>query len=285
MPGSAVTKAPGKRKTNRLILGGHSFISQLGNEPPPSEEEQAALVAECLDHGITRFDTTYQPERKAVGRALEELGRREEAFLTVWNLFTDFNAGEDTGPVEPYRPHHLALLQEQLRTDFIDAVVIYPSEERSVQEEQEDLVRGWQESGAAGVIGTWNPGPDPSPAFKPGNPYSFMVQPYNVTTPQAGRCFAKAKKLGWETCACSPFVRGWHLDKMAEKGRAAGHNGSEAEIRARLADLLLRYSLYRPDVDMLITAIRRREWVQANAASAARGPLTPGEEKELSALA
>ena len=48
-----------------LILGGHSFIQQLGNDPQPSEATQLAIVAACLDQGITWFDTTYQPERLA----------------------------------------------------------------------------------------------------------------------------------------------------------------------------------------------------------------------------
>jgi aryl-alcohol dehydrogenase-like predicted oxidoreductase len=285
MHGSTLKTAPEGCKTTRLILGGHSFISQLGNEPPPTEDEQAALVAECLDHGITRIDTTYQPERKAVGRTLEALGCRDRFFLNVWNLFTDFKAGEDMGKVEPYRAHHLDLLLEQLRTDFIDEVVIFPSKDRAEQERQEDLVAGWQEAGLVGMIGTWNPGPEIPGTYREDSPYSFVVQPYNVTTPEAGRCFKKAKELGWETWACSPFVRGWHLDIMVEKSLAGDTDGTEAQVRSWLADQLLRYSLYRPDVDVLVTSIRRREWVPANAASASRGPLTPEEEKELLALA
>ena len=41
-----------------LILGGHSFIRQLGSDPLATEEEQAAIVSTCLDRGIRWFDTT-----------------------------------------------------------------------------------------------------------------------------------------------------------------------------------------------------------------------------------
>ena len=56
-----------------LILGGHSFISQLGNDQPASEEEQRSIVQSCLEHGIRWFDTTYRPERVALGKVLDEL--------------------------------------------------------------------------------------------------------------------------------------------------------------------------------------------------------------------
>src|SRR5207245_5590621 len=77
-----------------LILGGHSFISQLGNDPPASEQEQHRIVETCLDHGIRWFDTTYQPERVALGNVLHALGRRGEATILAWNFFTDFSPGD-----------------------------------------------------------------------------------------------------------------------------------------------------------------------------------------------
>ena len=58
----------------KLILGGHTFISQLGSDPALSSEQQTAIVAECLAQGITTFDTTYLPERVAPGKMLHQLG-------------------------------------------------------------------------------------------------------------------------------------------------------------------------------------------------------------------
>jgi hypothetical protein len=66
----------GRASDVALILGGHSFINQLGNDPATSEQEKNAIVEACLNRGIRRFDTTYQPERIAVGKILERLGRR-----------------------------------------------------------------------------------------------------------------------------------------------------------------------------------------------------------------
>jgi hypothetical protein len=96
-------------------------------------------------------------------------------------------------------------------------------------------------------------------------PYSAAVAPYNVTTPDAARTFAEYRARGWETYAVSPFVRGWELERrVTETGRT----------RAETADLLLRYSAFAANVDFLIVAMRRLEWVRANNESWRRGPLS-----------
>lgn len=86
-----------------------------------------------------------------------------------------------------------------------------------------------------------------------------------------------------ETLACSPFVRGWWLDKLAERARQV-HAGEVEDPRGKLADLMLRRSLFAPNVDRLIVAIRRTEWVAANLASASRGAPTAEEDEWLDAL-
>ena len=137
--------------------------------------------------------------------------------------------------------------------------------------------------GTVGRLGTWAPPADADQAFGADNAYSFMVCPRNVTTPGVDAVFASCRRLGWETLACSPFVRGWHLDKMvvAAAGRVAGDG---AEVRARLADLMLRHSLFAPDVDRLIVAIRDPRWVAANAESCRRGPLNQAEQSLLASI-
>src|SRR5437016_5647096 len=69
-----------------LILGGHTFIHQLGSDPPTTPEQQATIVELCLNQGITWIDTTYEPERIALGGVLERLGRRDEAQIIAWNF-------------------------------------------------------------------------------------------------------------------------------------------------------------------------------------------------------
>jgi len=107
-----------------LILGGHSFIDQLGNDPLASKQELHRIVESCLNHGIAWFDTTYQPERVVLGNVLHALGRREEATILAWNFFTDFSPGEPVGEPEYFRPSHIDCILEQLRTTYVDCLVL-----------------------------------------------------------------------------------------------------------------------------------------------------------------
>ncbi len=116
-PQTLPTKAP-------FILGGHSFIPELGNDPAADPEAQMEIVNTCLDRGICCFDTTYEPERVALGHILNELGRRAEAEIIAWNFSQDPNTGKYRVPATPYAPHHHNLMLGQFRTDFIDRLVV-----------------------------------------------------------------------------------------------------------------------------------------------------------------
>lgn len=267
-----------------LALGGHSFINQLGNDPMASEEEQIRIVETCLDHGIVWFDTTYQPERIALGWALAALGRRDEAKIIAWNFFVGFHARGEVGGPTFYQPHHLGLLQEQLQTDFIDALVVHGMSDARENQRQEELAASWQEAGHVGMLGTWHPGEDARATYGSDNPYSFMVRPGNVTTVDAGPAFAACKRLGWETFACSPFVRGGQLDELIQKAKQNEARDGE-ELRVTVADHMLRYALFQPNVDKLIVAMRRTEWVTANAQTVDKGPLSEEELAWLNAVA
>ena len=266
-----------------MVLGGHSFIRQLGNDPRAPDELQTEIVRACLDGGITWFDTTYLPERVALGRALEGLGRGDEATIIAWNFFVDFGADEEVGGPAAYQPHHIEQMLEQLRTDRIECLVVHEAGDEAENRRQEELAVSWKERGLVGRLGVWCPGSDAAEKFGTDNPYSFMVRPYNVTTGEGGPAFAACKELGWETLACSPFVRGWWLDKLVERARQV-HSGEVEDPRGKLADLMLRRSLFAPNVDRLIVAIRRTEWVAANLASASRGAPTAQEDEWLDAL-
>jgi aryl-alcohol dehydrogenase-like predicted oxidoreductase len=263
-------------------LGGHSFIQQLGSDPRASEHEQAAIVATCLDHGICWFDTTYQPERIALGRVLQLLRRREEAKIIAWNFFQDFGPEENVGGPSYYQSHHIEQLLEQLQTDYIDYLVVHAMSDERENRLQEALAATWQAQGLVGALGVWHPCTDARHRSGTRNPYRFMVRPYNVTTRAAGPAFSTAKALGWETLACSPFVRGWGLERLLERAVAA--YGDRGDLRARLADHILRHSLFQPHVDRLIVSMRRAEWVHANVASWRRGPLSDSERTWLEAL-
>jgi aryl-alcohol dehydrogenase-like predicted oxidoreductase len=259
----------------RLILGGHSFIQQLGNDPRLTPDEQAALVAACLAQGLTWFDTTYQPERRALGQALARLGRRAAATLLAWNFFVDFDDSGSLGGPAYYQPWHLEQMLEQLQTSWIDGLVVHNLDEADENERQLALAEEWLSKGYVKRLGLWNPPANAAEVYA-GRTISFMVCPYNITTPGAGPRFAAGRALGWENLACSPFVRGWELDKLAERAQQA-HGLSAAEAHRCVADILLRYSLFGPNVDRLIVAIRKQAWIAQNIESVKRGPVTPEE--------
>lgn len=258
-----------------LILGGHSFVQHLGNDPIPDSGLVSEIVAACLDAGIRWFDTTFRPERIALGAALSGLGRRDEAVITCWSHFTIFGPdGERDMPI-PLEPHHLSIMREDLQTDRIDAVVVSPVATRDCPErqpEQEAVAAGWKADGQIRMLGTYRPGADADTRFGSNNPYDFQVQPHNVEE-DATEVFRACRKLGWQNLACTPFGRGFTLDRIVEQEGRTGDTG----FRAQVADLMLRYSLFSPEVDRLIVAMRKPEWVAPNVASARRGQLTEAE--------
>jgi aryl-alcohol dehydrogenase-like predicted oxidoreductase len=269
-----------REPTSPLVLGGHSFIQQLGNDPPLDEAGQTRLVEACLDQGIRSFDTTYQPERIALGLALARLGRRSEASILAWNFFTDFGPGEDVGRPAHYQPHNIDLMLTQLRTDWIDHLVVHAMGDPERDLAQEQLAIQWRKQGKVRELGCWHPSEDVAAHHPGGGPYQFMVRPRNVThDANTERAFAACKALNWRTVACSPFGRGWELDRLVALASTDGLPAAEA--RSRLADHMLRHSLFGPNVDQLIVSIRRVDWVAASLASVASGPLAPADAQWL----
>ena len=263
-----------------FILGGHSFISQLGNDPPLSKSGQRLLVETCLEHGITWFDTTYQPERVALGKALKQLGARDQAVIIAWNFFTDFKDRDPVGGAEYYRPHHIEMMLEQLKTDYIDCLVVHALGNPDEDARQMELAVEWLRKGYITSLGTWLPGSDVEEIFRD-SPYTFMIKPYNIRTRESTPVFDACRRQGWLNLACSPFIRGWELDKMTEWARQKEPDASGDALKTRLADHLLRFSLFGPHVDRLIVAIRQPSWVTTNCASWRKGPLSPEEKSWL----
>jgi aryl-alcohol dehydrogenase-like predicted oxidoreductase len=268
--------APGK-----FVVGGHSFIPELGHDPPIHFEEQLALVNACLDAGITAFDTTYEPERTALGRILDELGRRREAQIIAWNFFAEIE-GRYIVPPRPFQPSDIDLPCEGLRTEYIDFVVVHPVSDAAANHRQTEVAIAWQKAGRIGALGTWAPGAEPVAKFGRENPYSFMVTPCNLSNPNTDS-FRAAKEIGWRTVATSPFNRGWLLENLTKA--AARHAPAEyATMSERVADALLRFTLFSDNVDTVIVGIRRREWIARNLMSFQKGPLTNKEHEWLYAL-
>jgi aryl-alcohol dehydrogenase-like predicted oxidoreductase len=211
-----------------LILGGHSFIHQLGNDPPASKQEQHRIVESCLNHGIAWFDTTYQPERVVLGNVLHALGRREEATILAWNFFTDFSPGEPVGEPEYFRPSHIDCILDLLRTAYVDCLVLVVLDDPEENQRQEELVIEWRRKGYVRSLGLWISDPAIIERHRSGNPFQFAIRPFNVATDDAAPLFAACRMCGWETLATSPFFRGWELDKMIAEASARGWRRRDA---------------------------------------------------------
>jgi aryl-alcohol dehydrogenase-like predicted oxidoreductase len=266
-----------------LILGGHSFISQLGNDPPVSDRDQHRIAESCLDHGIRWFDTTYQPERIALGKVLQAIGRRNEAKIIAWNFFTDFSAdNEPTGP-ERYQLHHIQMILEQLHIDYVDCLVLIPSNDPAENRLQVELLIDWQRKGYVRSLGLWMQDALAIEWFRNDNPFRFAIRPFNITTTDAALVFAACKLAGWETVATSPFRRGWELDNIVAAGVARGY-GDAQTLRPMVADLMLRFALFQRDIDRVIVGMRKIEWIERNLESVSKGPLTAEEHRRLQNL-
>ena len=268
-----------------LILGGHSFITQLGNDLPASEQDQYGIIESCLNCGIRWIDTTYQPERIRLGHMLQRLGRREEVTILAWSFFKDFTPTEPVGEPECYRPEHIEIILEQLRTTYVNGLVVIPVKDPERNQEQIELTIGWRKKGYVRSLGLWvaELAVTDFDRYRETNAFQFVVLPVNITTPSAAATLAACKKNGLETLATSPFFRGWELERMVTEGCARGYGNREVVLR-HVADLMLRFSLFHSDVDRVIVGIRRLAWISRNVESVSRGPLTAREHRWLRRL-
>jgi len=267
---------------SRLVVGGHSFIAELGNDPAIGFDEQLALVAACLEAGITSFDTTYEPERVALGRVFAELNQRPSAQIIAWNFFVDPYTGDHLVPCRPYQKSDLELLLAQLQSEYIDLMVVHLVGDPRNDARQIDVVRAWKASGRVRTLGIWDPVEVSSQRFGGENAFDFMVFPRNFAQPST-EVFSAARVRGWRTFATSPFGRGWLLDQLWSA--ASKQAGAEVgPLRVRLADALLRFSLCHPYVDHLVVGIRKLCWIKQNLLSAGAGPLSDEELQWLRTL-
>ena len=265
-----------------LVLGGHSFIPELGNDPATGFDEQLAIVNSCLDEGICAFDTTYGPERIALGRILEQLGRRNEAQIIAWNFFTDVPSGKYLLGPRPYAEQDIEKILDDLRTDRVDLLVVHPVRGEEQNKRQVQTANAWVRSGYVGALGPWVPRAESSKRIDAEDRYEFMVGRRNVQNPRSS-VFRASKKRGWQTFATSPFDRGQLLDLLIDTAVEFCDDARET-LRTRVADAMLRFSLHCPDVDHVIIGIRNRQWISSNLESVSKGPLSPEETRWLMGL-
>ena len=252
----------------KLGLGGHSYIAQLGNDPLASFEEQCALVAACLDAGIRLLDTTYYQERIALGQVLQHIGRRDEATVTAWNFFKHPGKEDDLVPWTPYEPAHIDVMLDELQTDRIDLLVIHAEDDPATLQRELALAEMWAAAGKVRQVGLGMVGLRHLDQLPTRHPVTHVLVPYNAFNRDASAVFTRARELGLQTVAMSPFIRGWKLDEIGED-------------TAEVAAILLRWVVSQPLVDRVIVSMRKQAWVEVNLETVARGPLTTQEEARL----
>ncbi len=255
-----------------LGLGGHSFIAPLGSDPEPPFEEQCRIVSACLDKGIRLIDTTYYQERVALGKVMQRIGRRAEIRLTAWPFFKQAGQENELVPHQPLEEGHLAIMLEELQTDFIDLLVIHCHDDREKLQRELALARRWMSEGSVKNTALGMAEPRHLQQLPAEHTVTHVLAPYNAFHRAAADTFAMAKDMGLETVAMSPFVRGWKLQEI-QADKAAN-----ADV---VADILLRWVAFQPSVNHVIVSMRREEWVQKNAKALARGPLTEREQAML----
>lgn len=253
---------------SKLALGGHSFIEELGNDPPASFEEQCAIVDDCLTYGICLLDTTYYQERVALGKVLQALGRRNEAEIMAWNFFNLPGQSHKLVGFSPYEPQHIDIMLNELQTDMIDILVIHAHGDAQRLRQEMNLARRWMEDGKVKGIGLGMVEFEHLADLPEDHAITHVLAPFNAFHRRAKDTFVKAKEMGLITIALSPFVRGWKLDEIeADKDQAA--------------DILLRWVTEQHLVDRVVVSMRKREWVLSNLQAVQRGSLTSEENRLL----
>jgi aryl-alcohol dehydrogenase-like predicted oxidoreductase len=253
---------------SKLGLGGHSFIEELGNDPQASFQEQCAIVSACLDNGIRLIDTTYYQERVALGKVMQELGRRSEAEIMAWNFFKQPGKEKELVGYTPYEPHHIDIMLEELQTDYIDILVIHAHRDSVKLHQEMDIVKRWMQEGKVKKIALGMVELEHLYGLTAGHPVSHVLAPYNAFNQGAKEMFLKAKEMGMAAIALSPFIRGWKLDEIG---------GDKDDV----AEILLRWVAAQQMIDRVIVSMRKEEWVHTNLKAFGRGPLIGQEESRL----
>ena len=252
--------------TTKLGLGGHSFIAELGNDPEASFAEQCAIVAACLDRGISWIDTTYFQERVALGTVLQNLsGRRSEARITAWNFFAPPSDASGLPGFTRYAPDSLARQLAELQTDTLDLLVIHNRDDKALLGREMELASSWRAAGLVQAVGLGMARLEALDLLPQGHPVTHVLAPYNAFNTGAAALFTEAKARGLKTVAMSPFVRGWNLNRL------------ENDAKADTPALLLRWVTGQEAVDTVFVSMRRAEWVTANRDAEKAGPLSETE--------
>jgi len=257
-------------------FGSHHFdqhgrrIGRL-TEESFTEKERVEHVAAALDGGINFLHCahTIGEQRNAeialFGKALKELGRREECYLAAQFIATpDLPAAEAPVRVQEQIDDHL----RDLYTDRIEVFELNIAEELANKEDDgrvEGVLEVMERVKAAGkarsIGGVSHHREYLLHLMERYDPFDAIGTPYNVLKPEAGeRLFPLARKMDVGTVAIQPFGKGQVLQLAASDERLAAV-GKEDEGVARTA---LRWVLSDSNLSVAIPGMKCVEEILEN---------------------
>lgn len=267
---------------------GRDWAPDVNPDPShPSQEEAARLLNHLLDRGVNFIDTApaYWHSEEFIGAAIAH--RRDEYTLAT-------KVGEHCdrdGSVYDYSgPATLQFIDrslKRLRTDRIDLLQIH-SASMEVLERGETLeaMQKARDAGKVLHVGMTGGVAECVKAIELGG-YETVQVPYNLLNLKAEDVLlGLAREHGTGVILMRGLAGGKltekhaRLENAALRGAIAGFSrflAPEAgpDAPATLAELAVRYLLASPEVSTIILGTRRAGALEANLASAARGPLSP----------
>jgi len=275
---------------SEIGVGGHHYtMEKLAKEGKIDyQRERTRQIAAALEAGINYFDTTYDREAESLGKALKELGAREQCYLTC-----DFwkTTEESIAELKAAARKRFALSQRLLHSDFIEVYRPTPRDNRNPNSKRtpgmsHDEVRAVHEvfqelrdAGKTRYFGISGHVEEYMMRAIEVLPLDLIMMVYNYMQQKAaGELFPLAKKHDVGIIVIKPFAGG-SLFKAEEV--IAGLGGSEGRSVA-LADL--KFILSNPMVSTIVPGVNRVEEVLENAKASGQ-ELDAAEKQALAACA
>ncbi len=235
-----------------------------------TDEQAEAILRSVLDSGINYIDTSidYGLSEERIGRFL---GRRRSEFFLASKCGCPLQqvAQSSPGPAPHVftRDNVVAGVEQslrRLRTDYLDVVQFHisPSRQTLEQEGGLDALLGLQGQGKVRFIGMSGTLPNLPEQIQMGVFDVFQI-PYSAVQPEHEALISQAAAAGAGT-----VIRGG-----AAKGTWNGAELDDLTDGASPTEFILRYTLSHPDLHTTIVGTLDPTHLQANIATALKGPL------------
>lgn len=236
---------------SEIGLGGHSWATverDLGIAGEPVTEKLAVeMVAEAIDGGVNFFDTTVQPERVMLGKALRTLNKRDGLHVTLRQ-----NIKSVPGDRKKLRDLVEGALRDELPVGVIDILLIRAGKSRLGKGPVVDISYALEEMEKMrdeGKVRFFGLGCHYSPrewkewigAY--GDHFDVISPIYNLQHDQQEEIMKMARERGLGVAAIKAFGRGSLL-----KAAQSSSNALVSRDMNRTAQALLKYVLGNDDL-------------------------------------